>query len=164
MSKLEYVKHYLKHGLTPVPLHNIKPNGCSCEKGEACTSAGKHPRVKRQTAIVATEQKWVSWLRSWPDMNIGVLTGPETGVMVLDVDPRHGGDESLQKLIAAHGDLPTTVSAATGGGGSHYLFRIPEGVRVSNSAGDIAPGIDIRGDGGLIVVAPSTTKGEYSWN
>jgi len=60
--------------------------------------------------------------------------------------------------------LPITLTANTGGGGTHYLFQIPAGSTIRNSASDIAPGIDIRGDGGLIVVAPSTTQGTYTWN
>jgi len=97
-------------------------------------------------------------------MNIGILTGSDTGVFVLDVDPRHGGDESLKTLEAAHGNLPITLTAKTGGGGIHYLFQIPAGQTIRNSASNLASGLDIRGEGGLIVVAPSTTQGAYSWN
>lgn len=163
-SKLQYVQHYRTQGLTPIPLHGLVSGACTCQDGNDCQSAGKHPRVKRQDAIDATEQHWARWLKSWPDMNIGILTGAETGVMVLDIDPRHGGDESLKNLEATNGSLPITLSANTGGGGIHYLFQIPEGLTIRNSAGDIAPGLDIRGNGGLIVVEPSTTQGAYTWN
>jgi hypothetical protein len=96
-------------------------------------------------------------------MNLGILTGADTGIWVLDVDPRHGGNESLAALEMEIGKLPATVSAATGGGGTHYLFRIPTGVSIKNSASKIGAGLDVRGDGGLIVVAPSRTTGDYSW-
>jgi putative DNA primase/helicase len=96
-------------------------------------------------------------------MNIGILTGSETGVFVVDIDPRHHGDVSLNQLQFEHGALPKTLTAATGGGGIHYLFKIPPGVSVKNSAGKLGPGIDIRGDGGLIVVEPSRTTGDYKW-
>lgn len=161
---IEYVEHYLAQGLTPIPLHGVASGACSCKNGNQCTSAGKHPRINRQAAIDATVQHWERWLESWPDMNIGILTGNDTGVFVLDIDPRHGGDASLATLEAACGKLPTTLAARTGGGGIHYLFQIPRGVTIKNSAGSIAPGLDIRGDGGLIVVEPSTTQGAYSWN
>lgn len=97
-------------------------------------------------------------------MNIGILTGSDTGIFVVDIDPRHSGDESLKTLEATYGSLPATLSANTGGGGTHYLFQIPAGQVIRNSAGDIAPGIDMRGNGGLIVVEPSTTTGAYKWN
>jgi putative DNA primase/helicase len=85
-----------------------------------------------------------------------------SGFDVLDVDPRHGGDESLAKLEAEHGKLPDTVEALTGGGGRHILFKHREGVR--SSAGHL-PGLDVRGDGGYVVVAPSIheTGREYAW-
>jgi len=163
-TKLEYVQHYRSEALTPIPLHGLVSGACTCTTGDKCTSAGKHPRIKRQDALDATEQHWERWLQSWPDMNIGILTGSDTGVFVLDVDPRHGGDESLRTLETKYGSLPITLTANTGGGGTHYLFQIPAGQTIRNSASDIAPGIDIRGEGGLIVVAPSTTQGTYTWN
>lgn len=163
-TKLEYVQHYRTQGLIPIPLHGLVSGACTCSAGDQCSSAGKHPHIKRQVATVATEQDWSRWLKSWPNMNIGILTGSDTGIWVLDIDPRHGGDESLAALIAEHSSLPVTLSAKTGGGGTHYLFQIPAGQIIHNSAGDIAPGIDLRGEGGLIVVEPSTTQGAYQWN
>ena len=164
MTKSEYVKHYRTQGLTPIPLHSLVSGACTCPDGDQCTSAGKHPHTKRQDAIGATEQHWTRWLKSWPDMNIGILSGGDTGIFVVDVDPRHGGDESLKILEATYGSLPVTLTATTGGGGIHYLFQIPEGLDIRNSAGGLAPGLDIRGEGGLIVVEPSTTQGAYTWN
>lgn len=167
---IEYIQHYRSQGLTPIPLHNLVAGVCTCTAAGKCTSGGKHPRVNRQSAIEATQQQWESWIRAWPSMNIGILTGRDTGIFVVDIDPRHQGDKSLSRLIELHGHLPQTVTASTGGGGIHYLFRIPEGLDIRNSAGDesgtqgVAPGIDIRGNGGLIVVEPSTTKGTYKWN
>ena len=164
MAIHKYISHYRAQGMIPIPLHGIVSGTCTCDKGKKCTSGGKHPRVIRKDAIDATEQQWANWIKSWPDMNIGILTGSDTGICVVDIDPRHGGDESLKALVAQHGSLPITLSANTGGGGIHYLFQIPPGQTIRNSAGVIAPGIDIRGDGGLIVVEPSTTKGKYKWN
>ena len=168
-TKQDYISGYRSLGLTPIPLYGYNEGACSCG-ATACTSAGKHPRVKRQTAIEATEDKWQSWIKVWPDMNIGILTGSDTGIFVVDIDPRHGGDKSLAALEAKFGKFPATAVATTGGGGIHYLFRAPLGITIRNSAGDevgsrgVAPGIDIRGDGGLIVVEPSVTKGAYRWN
>ena len=66
-----------------------------------------------------------AWWRSRPDSNIGIRTGAESGLIVLDVDPDHGGDESLAQLEALQGPLPATVQQRTGGGGRHYLFQHP---------------------------------------
>jgi putative DNA primase/helicase len=165
----DFVLHYHHEGLTPTPLHDVASGVCSCHEGKNCTSSGKHPRVKRQQAIEANGSTWKGWLEAWPNMNLGILTGEESGVFAVDIDPRHGGDKSLEALIKANGSLPPTPSASTGGGGTHFLFTIPDGMTIKNSVGDehglggIAPGIDIRGNGGLIVVEPSFTKGGYTW-
>jgi bifunctional DNA primase/polymerase-like protein len=57
------------------------------------------------------------WLRQWPEAGIGVVTGPISGLVVVDVDAGHGGDESLEKLEHEHGALSTTAECRTGGGG-----------------------------------------------
>lgn len=81
---------------------------------------------------------------------IGVPTGELTGFDVLDVDPRHGGSAWLAENECR---LPETRIHQTQGGGRHYLFRHAPGVR--NSAAKVAPGIDVRGEGGYIVAPPS---------
>jgi putative DNA primase/helicase len=93
-----------------------------------------------------------------------VATGQVSGFFVLDIDPRHGGDDSLAALEKQYGALPMTVIQQTGGGGRHILFAIPA-APVRNAVG-IAPGIDVRGDGGYIVVAPSrhVSGGRYEWH
>jgi hypothetical protein len=95
----------------------------------------------------------VGWFQDQP-WNLGIATGSKSGVVALDIDPRHGGDHSLAALERENGQLPTTWRFLTGGGGEHVLFRCPNGI-VPNSAQKIAPGIDVRGDGGYIVAPPS---------
>lgn len=93
------------------------------------------------------------WYERWPDANVAVVTGAVSGLVVVDVDPAHGGGASLQRLQKDHGVLPTTLEAITGGGGRHLYFAHP-GSTVHNRV-DLARGIDIRGDGGLVVAPPS---------
>ncbi|NIT04147.1 hypothetical protein GTO10_04460, partial [Candidatus Saccharibacteria bacterium] len=105
----------------------------------------------------SNERTIVAWGEKWPDANIGVATGQASGIVVLDVDKRHGGDDSLFELEQKHGELPKTVEVITGGGGRHIYFKYPSGdVTVKNAAGlaGIA-GLDIRGDGGYVVAPPS---------
>jgi hypothetical protein len=130
-----------------------------------CASAGKHPRTKNGVHDASTDEAKVRrWWEIWEDANIGVATGSEAGFFALDVDPRRGGAESLASLEAKHGKLPETQTADTGGGGAHHLFRYPD-FHVKNSAGELGPGLDIKGEGGAIVVAPSLhASGErYRW-
>lgn len=104
------------------------------------------------------------WREDIPDANIGLRTGKASEVFVLDIDIKNGapGMDSLAELEEVHGELPATLSATTPSGGCHYFFRYPEaGVRCRTN---LMPGIDIRGDGGYVVVAPSQVDGQsYKW-
>jgi hypothetical protein len=104
-----------------------------------------------------------AWYRRWRDANVGIVTGRVSGLVVVDVDVRHGGAESLGRLETELGPLPPTVEALTGGGGRHLYFAHPGGM-VPNRAG-VAPGIDVRGDGGCVVAAPSVHSSgrRYAW-
>ena len=102
---------------------------------------------------LATEDEIRVWYRRWPRANVGIVTGALSGLVVLDVDPRHGGGDALFELERLHGSLPGTVEAVTGGGGRHIYFKHPGGV-VRNLVA-LASGLDLRGDGGLVVAPPS---------
>lgn len=104
-----------------------------------------------------------NWFNDHPDANVGVVTGSISGLVVLDVDPAHGGDESLIELEGRHGVLPHTVESLTGGGGRHIYFSHPGGI-VHNRVG-LMPGMDLRGDGGLVVAPPSVHPSghRYYW-
>jgi hypothetical protein len=103
------------------------------------------------------------WWGGWPNANIAIVTG---SVVVLDVDPRHGGDAALAEIERKHGVLPATRRAHTGGGGMHLYFAPPPNVVIRNSAGKIAPGLDIRGAGGYVMAPPSRhVSGQcYRWD
>ena len=80
---------------------------------------------------------------------------------VLDIDPRNGGDITLEQLVTTHGALPDTVCQQTGGGGLHYLFAVPDGQRLRA----VGRGVDIKRQGGYILVEPSLhpTGNEYTF-
>lgn len=89
-------------------------------------------------------------------VGIGVPTGSKTGFFVLDIDgPR--GELQFAQLECMNGFLPKTVEVITGRetGGRHLYFKIPDGKDIRNSAGKIGEEIDIRGEGGYVVVPPS---------
>jgi hypothetical protein len=132
---------------------------------------GKLPAMKGGYLIATTNSEKI---RSWWDgqfagYNIGVATGSASGVIVLDIDNKASqcganGFASLETLIAEYGDLPASAIQWTGFG-EHHFFR-PGSQTVRNSVGRIAPGIDVRGEGGYVVVAPSVhpdTGQPYSW-
>ncbi|MDH5263520.1 MAG: bifunctional DNA primase/polymerase [Betaproteobacteria bacterium] len=103
------------------------------------------------------------WLHHMPKANIAVVTGAISGLVVVDVDPGHGGEASLAGIEREIGPMPETVESRTGGGGRHLYYAHPGG-HVGNRAG-LRPGIDLRGDGGCIVLPPSIHPGgnAYTW-
>jgi hypothetical protein len=128
---------------------------------------GKRPVVPwlEFQSRVAGPEEIDAWFRRWPEANVGIVTGRVSGVVVVDVDARHGGVGSLAELEIEHGTLPSTVEAATGGGGRHLYFAHPGAtVTVPNRVG-AAPGIDLRGDGGCVVAPPSIHPSgrRYAW-
>lgn len=92
------------------------------------------------------------WWRRWPEADIAIPTGAATGLLVIDIDPRHGGDDSLEDLRLNYGPLPDSVEAVTQSGGQHLYYQWDG--RARNAVG-ILPGIDVRGEGGYVVVPPS---------
>ncbi len=116
--------------------------------------------LQQARADAATLEQWFA---RWPDANVGIVTGEVSNLIVVDVDPKHGGDDSLADLERRYGPLPETVEARTGGGGRHLYFAHPGGL-VPNRVG-LAQGIDLRGDGGYIVAPPSLhPSGQlYAW-
>jgi len=137
------------------PCHWITPSGsCSCGKTD-CASPGKHPLTKNGFKDATKDSVRIrAWWQRWPEANIGIATGAVSGIAVLDIDPRHGGDEALASLQANYGPLPETPIVLTGGGGTHFYFRYP-GMLVSNSSSEVGPGIDVRGDGGYVIAPRS---------
>jgi hypothetical protein len=96
------------------------------------------------------------WTRM-PDANVGMPTGAGNGLLVVDIDGDDGWD-SWHQLQDFHGEVPDTLSVVTPRGGQHFYFRHP-GREVSNTAGFPGPGIDIRGDGGYVLIPPSVGPG-----
>ena len=152
---LEHALSYAAKNWRVLPLHTPLNGGCSCRQ-PACSHPGKHPRTRHGLSDASTDPATIKqWWQQWPDANIGIVTGPESGLVVLDVDPRHDGDKSLRDLERQHGPLPLTPEVLTGGGGRHFYFTYPEGATIGNSSGKLAAGLDVKGKGGYVVAPPS---------
>jgi hypothetical protein len=164
-QNLESALTYAKRGWLVIPIHTPTSDGsCSCGRPE-CPSKGKHPRTTNGYKDGTTDEAKIrSWWSKWPNANVGIVTGAESNLVVLDVDPRHDGDKALADLEKLHTHLPKTALVHTGGNGFHHLFLHP-GFPIKNKVG-VAPGLDIRGDGGLIVAAPSLHQSgnHYEWD
>ena len=104
--------------------------------------------------------------QQFPDANIGVATGAESGLVVLDVDAGHGGFESLSEMVARYKTMPRTPEVVTGGGGAHFYFKHPGGTVGNKTGVGRYPGLDIRGDGGYVIAPPSghASGAKYEWS
>lgn len=129
-----------------------------------CEPGAKRPLTRNGHWDATTDARVIErWWKGWPSANVGVPTGKKSGVVVLDVDVDDGGLESLAKLERAGAPTPKTARARTGGGGIHVFFRYPRGTEIRNSAGLLGAGLDVRGEGGYVVVPPSRTLDPYVW-
>src|SRR5690606_7034194 len=115
---------YAKRGIPVFPCHTIEDGHCSC--GKPCHSPGKHPigsiaphGVLDATPDTATIDQW--WAM-YPDANIGIATGRVSGIVVIDIDPDKGGEDSWANLEGRFGAVDNTWIIETGSGGYHLYF------------------------------------------
>ncbi len=131
---------------------------CVPNQKKPATTRGFHDATRDE----ATLRHWAS---KWPNANLGLPTGEANGLVVLDVDC--GGDKDgeaqLAKLLAEHGPLPETLEVRTPRGGRHIYFRHP-GTKVPSRTNYPLPALDVRGDGGYVLIPPSKVgDGGYSY-
>jgi hypothetical protein len=129
-----------------------------------CKPRSKHPATPHGLLDATCDTGTIeAWWRSEPRLNVAVRTGSVSNVIVIDAD---GGEAEtvLLQLELQHGALPASVETITARG-RHIWFSHP-GYNVPNSAGRIAPHIDVRGDGGFVLCPPSVHPSgrRYCWS
>lgn len=163
---LAAIGRYARQGWPVFPCHSTTPGRrCSCGAAD-CASPGKHPRINGWQDDATTDERQLQrWWRQWPDANPAIVTGASSGLVVLDIDPRHNGDRNLaDELRRRRVELPDTLTVRTGGGGTHHYYRHP-GTHLPNTANRITLGVDTRGDGGYVLAPPSrhASGHTYQW-
>ncbi|WP_108484344.1 phage/plasmid primase, P4 family [Oceaniglobus ichthyenteri] len=108
--------------------------------------------------------------KEFPDALLGVTTGTDSGFFVIDADTPEGHDKdgvgTLRGWIEEHGPLPDTIEGTTPSEGWHVYFRLPDDLEIRNSESKLAPGIDVRGEGGMVLAPPTIKPGTgkaYRW-
>lgn len=137
---MEYALSYANQGYAVFPL---QPNGKQPLTEHGFKDASRDAEVIRQ------------WWNKWPEANVGIATGRISGIVVLDVDRKHGVDGVVS---AAELDLTPTLVIKTPSGGFHLFYKAPAGVIVPRRIG-VKPGLDILGEGGYVVAAGSWVNG-----
>lgn len=116
--------------------------------------------IKFQTTRPAREEV-EEWWKKWPQANIAVITGQISGIVAIDIDSAIG----MEAYKAQFGEVHNSCSQTTGKPAArHLIFRPPPGVVLANSTRGL-PDVDVRGDGGYIIVSPSVhlSGRQYSW-
>ena len=134
---------------------------CMPNRKNPATTHGFHDAT---SDLAETESRWTQN----PNFNIGIRTGTDLDgrvLVVIDVDPRSGGDATLTELQKMHGPLPETARVTTGrrDGGQHYYFICPPEVTLKSKLGQ---GVDIKSRGGYVIAPPSIhpdTGESYEW-
>ena len=164
-SRLAAALIYAGYGWQVFPVHTMQDGRCSCREGATCKQSAKHPWTRNGFKDGTTDQAKIKrWWQEHPDANIGIVTGETSGIVVIDVDPRNGGDKSIKELIERLGKIPPGPVVKTGGGGWH-IFALYPGHPVKKPSHN-APGIDIKSDGGYVVAAGSihASGSSYTWH
>ena len=147
-----------------IRLYGLRDDGsCTCAKGAACHSAGKHPRDSAwQTGEPLTDAELAAWLGRGG--NVGWRMGEQPdGTRLVCLDEDECG--ALDRACAELGALPATLTAETGSGGIHAIYAWPAGVDLPRNSVRVRDGIDVRSEGGQIAVEPSRHKSgrQYRW-
>lgn len=163
---------YIDAGMPVLPVWGLHDDGrCRCPAGDACPpkQRGKHPHstlaLNGYKSATLDKAILAEWLRRAPNCNWAIRSGmPLTDggfLVVVDVDPRNDGDQSIAQIQGQHGELPETWRQDSGGNGHHYLLRSKEPC----ASRAPAPGIDILAEGKYFLVYPSKhhSGNEYTW-
>jgi hypothetical protein len=153
------LQHYAKLGLSVVPAARplFAVTGdflqCNCLKGRHCMAPGKHPLPAwKHLGTLSVDEMldlwvWVGAL-GYKKVNTALLCGARSRVIVLDVDPRHGG---AVEAVAAAGWPLNTWRVVSGSGGEHLYYRMPEQMPRAKSDPKYLKGVELKADGAIVI-------------
>lgn len=122
---------------------------------------GKVPATAHGVKDATTNESQIrAWWARNADFNIGIAAGEASGIVVFDIDPRNGGDDSWDAFIAEHGSVPDGAYQLTAGGGQHYIANWQDGIKSC----ELRPGVDLLANGRYFLASPSSINGKtYEW-
>lgn len=143
------IKAALAHAVHGFSVFPVAPNG-------------KEPAVEfwRELAT-GDEAQIMQWWARLPNANVGIATA---GLLVVDVDPPHGGSQTFAAIVEQHGALPDTIAVTTQSGGAHLYFKLPHDAVAFGGLDVLGRGVDVRASDGYVVAPGSAIEGRpYSW-
>lgn len=153
----KFVIWHLQYQFPLFPIHGITAAGhCTCPAGPGCERPGKHPYTRHGFKDASKDPDRIAALFDHRgDLNVGIATGKDAGVVVIDLDGE-AGQASWETLCATHPHSPVQPGMTfLTGKGRHLLFRHPGAAVRSRQKLAGYEGIDVRADGGYIVAPPS---------
>ena len=163
-TPLEYALHYtLRLGWKVFPVWGCDEAG-RCRCGRKCNSPGKHPvsHLAPRGHLDATTDETIimKWWNADPDAGVAVSMAA-SGLVGIDIDPRNGGEETIEKLEAVHGRFESDVVQLTQSGGQHWIYTAPPDTQ--RLPGKLGPGVDVKYNGYLVVEPTRGPQGRYEW-
>jgi hypothetical protein len=155
-TKLDWALEASEH----VPVHPCRwyvdpgPDANPDERKKAIRAA-KEPLTKWKDLATKNPEQIRKWWGRWPDANIGGVTDQ---LLVLDVDKKNGGCETFEFLQLVE-DFPETMTSNTQGGGQHLFYVMRAGEPLKNGIHTLGPGVDVKTDGGYVLMPGSTIEG-----
>jgi hypothetical protein len=160
MMTIDAALHYAARGLAVFP---VPPGSKKSHKSEK-HSNGRKWGMTRDAEEIRRD------FTQWPDAGIGIPTGAVNNIVVVETDTKagghkHDGEPALRELETRHGPLPETSQAISPSGSVHRYFQHPgDGIKIKSSQSELGPGIDVKGDGGMLVAPPTVRHdGAYRW-
>lgn len=125
--------------------------------GSKCPAMAAWEEYQKRPVDLKTLQ---GWFKALPGLGVGLVTGRVSGVVVIDMEA--DCPTPLQEVLKAY---PTDRIARTGGGGYHLYYRYPDDTDSVENRVRIFDGVDIRGDGGFVVLPPTVhpSGNRYEW-
>lgn len=168
-SPLSYARRYARLGWHVVPLWwPVKGEDgvlrCAC--GGNCSTPAKHPisvvAIHGMHSSSTDEGQIERWWTRYPEANIGIVMVP-SNLVGIDIDPRNGGNETIEDLESRYGRLRSDLLQFTGGGGEHRVFQLPAGA-ANSLPGVLGNGVDVKALGYLVVEPSLHMSGKrYAW-
>lgn len=167
---LEQAEKLIEKGYTVIPVWPASKDGltCLCPRGRTCPSVGKHPMGDEwQSQAGGLEAIQAASEKVKKDVNLGILVdrysevrdGKTYRLVVVDIDPRNGGNQDMQAYLKTNPQLPPTRVVGTGSQGWHYYFLAEEGTSLRGKYGH---GVDIKSNGMVIAEGSRSGSGEYN--
>jgi len=158
---------FIDAGKRLIAIHPFVGKKCSCTNPE-CETAGKHPKRRNwQDSEIIIDTQLDDWIRYYGCNALGWALDADH--IVIDIDPRNGGTESLEKLEADIGinlsDICNSI-VKTGGNGLHLYFKKDPLLQLGSKLPSKYPGIDIRKHGNFVVIPGSehASGNSYEWD